>query len=505
MKEIKFEKEAFEKLMVGFNRCAKAVTGTLGPKGKNVLIEDSILPHITNDGHTIANSISFPDKYENLGAWVVKNTSSQTNDDAGDGTTTTAVLLQEIVKECMKRPENPMLIKNSLQIASKEIVKKIKDIATPINLNNVREVALISSESEEIADLITDMVKKVGKDGVVVVEESKTFETTAEVLEGYESNAGFMSPYFANDPSGKAIMENTLVLVAQKKIQTVQDIKPLFDQLAEINTSQIAIVCEDIDPQILGILVMNKIQGKLNILVVKATGETLEDIAASVNAQIISDSTGITFDKLNIKEHCGKADKIICQEKKTLFIGKSNTDYINRLKGLMEANDNIYQKENIKKRIAKLSGGIAIVRIGASTDLDRVYRKHKADDTVAAVKAALEEGIVEGGGMCLWRIAQEIKPNTIGEEILKKALTAPLRKIIDNAGEDYTEIIKNMPVNKGYNAKYNTYVDLMEEKIIDPAKVERVALENAVSNAALFITTHAVIVEKPNDNKTDKQ
>ena len=502
MKEISFKKEAFEKLMVGFNKTADTVTGTLGPKGKNVMIDDPILPHITNDGHTIANSISFNDRHENLGAWVVKNTSAQTNDDAGDGTTTTAVLLQNIVNSALERPENPMIIKNSLQEALKGVVAKIKEQSKPITLENVKEVALISAENEEIATLVTDVIQKVGPKGVVVVEESKTFETSAEVLEGYEANVGFMSPYFANDAGGsKAVYENIAVLCSQKRISTVMDIKPLFDQLSAIKVGQLVIVCEDIDPQILGLLVMNKVQGTMNLLVIRASGSVLEDISATVGASLVSDSTGVTFDKIDIQKHLGQATKIICSEKKTLFVAETpeGKEHAERLKALADNNANQYEKEMILKRVAQLTGGIAVIRIGAATDLDRVYKKHKTDDTVAAVKAALEEGIVEGGGMCLWRIAQDIEPKTIGEEILKNSLTAPLKKICENAGKDYTEIVSKMPALQGYDAKNDNYNYLIESGIIDPAKVERVALENAVSNASLFITSHAVIVDAKED------
>ena len=505
-KEISFNKDAFTRLMVGFDKCANAVTGTLGPKGKNVMIDDQMLPHITNDGHTIANSISFPDAYENLGAWVVKNTSAQTNDDAGDGTTTTTVLLQEIVHRSLERPENPMQIKNSLQDACKIVVEEIKKTALPIKIEDIYKVALISSENEEIAKIVTEIITKVGIEGVVIVEESRTFETSSEVLEGYEAKSGYMSPYFANDASGaKAIYENVAVLVAQKKINTIMDIKPLFDQLAEAKTNQLVIVCEEIDPQVMGILVLNKIQSKFNTLVIRATGELLEDIGATVGASIVSDSTGVTFDKIDISKHLGTAKKIICTEKKTLFIAETQEgkEHAERLKGLMENTPNQYEKESIQKRIAQLTGGIAVIRIGAATDLDRVYRKHKTDDTVAAVKAALAEGIVEGGGMCLWRIAQGIEPKTIGEEILKKALTAPLRKICENSGVDYTEIVSKMPKNWGYDAKNDCYTIMIEDHIIDPAKVERVAIENAVSNASLFITSHACIVDaKTDEHKT---
>lgn len=496
MKDILFNKEAFDRMMEGFDATADAVTGTLGPNGRNVFIDDPIMPHVTNDGHTIANAITFPDKFKNMGSWVVRNSSAQTNDDAGDGTTTTAVLLQEIVHESLKRPENPMAIKVSLQNAAKAIVERIKSISTPITGDDAKKVALISAENEELATLVSDIVAKVGTKGVVMVEDSRTFETSSEVMEGYEANAGFMSPHFATD-NGKATFENTAVFVAQKKIATVMDIKPLFDQIQAKGLSQLVIVCEDIDPQILGILVVNKLQGKLNIVVIKASGAELEDIAATVGASIVSDSTGITFESLDILKHFGKADKVVSGERKTLFVANTEAGkaHAERIKALADNNSNLIERERIMKRVAKLTGGIGIIRIGAATTLDRVYKMHKVEDAVAAVKSALEEGVVEGGGMALWRIAAEMQPKTVGEEILKKALTKPLRKIIENCGKDYTEIIIAMPQGQGYDAKNDCYTDMIASGIIDPAKVERVALENAVSNAALFITAHAVIVD----------
>lgn len=504
MKQVLFNKQVFEKLLVGLDKVADAVGGTLGPKGRNVMLDDSILPHITNDGSTIAGAITLPDKFENLGGWVVRNTSAQTNDDAGDGTTTTAVLLQEIIHKSLERPENPMEIKNSLQEACKNIILKLKESATPITIDDIKKVALISSESEEIANIVTEVITKVGEKGVIVVEESKTFETSYDIQEGYEAPTGFLSPYFANDKTGtKAEYENIPVLVAQKKISTVLDIKPLFDQMNEQGKGEVVIVCEDIDPQIMGILVMNKLQGKLGVLVIKASGTVFEDIAATVGASIVSDSTGITFDKLNINEHLGLAQKVSCTEKKTLFVAKteSGKQLATRLEAEAAICNNEFEKKILLKRIGKLTGGIAVIKIGAATDLDRVYRKHKTDDTVAAVKAALEEGIVEGGGMALWRIAQDIEPKTVGEDILKKSLVKPLKKIIENCGKDYTEIVRKMPEGMGYDARNDKYIDLISADIIDPVKVERVSLENAVSNAAVFITTHCAVTDYVEDKK----
>lgn len=496
MKELLFGKTAFENLLKGFNETSDAATCTLGPCGRNVFIDDDMLPYITNDGATIVNSISFEDRFKNLGSWVVRNTSSQTNDDAGDGTTTTCVLLKEIVTRSLERPENPMVIKNSLQEACEKITKELKEISKPITIDEIKKVALISSENEEIAQIVTDVITKVGEKGVIVVEESKTFETSYEIQEGYEANVGFSSAYFANDPSGtKAIYENVPVLCAQKRISTVQDIKPLFDQMMKAEIGEVVIVCEDIDPQILGILVANKLQGKLGVVVIKTSGSNLEDIAATVGATLVSDITGVTFDKLDLNQHLGQAQKIVATEKKTLFVAKTKEgeELANRLKEQAEIIQNQFEKEMILKRVAKLTGGIAVIKIGAATDLDRVYRKHKTDDTVAAVKAALEEGIVEGGGMALWRIAHNMEAKTVGEQILKDSLNAPLKKICENAGKKYDEIVIKMPEGTGYDAKNDKYVDMLGSDIIDPTKVERVALKNAVSNAALFITMECVI------------
>lgn len=497
-KQVLFKKKALNKILKGLDITADAVISTLGPKGRNVMLSDSILPHITNDGHTVANSISLEDPFEDLGCWLVKNTCAQTNEDVGDATTTTAALLKKAVHKSLKRNESPVMIKNSLQEACKKVVEKLKDLSKPIELEDIRKVALISSENEEIADIVSEVITKVGKEGVVVVEESRTYQTSYEIQEGYELNAGFTSPYFANDKtSTKAEYENIPVLCSQKKISTIQDIKPLFDQLDAVKKSEIVIVCEDIDPQILGVLVMNKLQGRLGIVVIKTIGTQLEDIAAITGATLISDTTGVGFDKIDINKHLGLADKFTCTEKKSLFVAKTpeGEALANRLKEQVLIINNQFEKEAITKRIAKLTGGIAVIKIGAITDLDRVYKKDKTDDTVAAVKAALAEGVVEGGGMALWRIAKEMKPKTVGEKILKKVLKFPLKQLCKNAGKNYWKIIWNMPKGMGYDAKNDKYVNMIESDIIDPTKAERVALENAISNTSVFITTTAAICE----------
>lgn len=496
----KESKEAFKRVLKGFDQTADAVARTLGPCGRNVIIDDPIQVNITNDGATIANHISFEDNFENVGARIVKNSSAKTNEEVGDGTTTTAVLLKEIVHEALSRSESPVFIRQSLQEAGKKVVEEIRNQAKPITLDEIDKVALISSENEELSSLVCNVVRNVGKDGMIVVEESKTFETSFEIQDGYEINSGFIHPYFTNN-KGKAIFEDTAVFCTAKKINNVKEIEPLFNILNERGISQIVVVCQDIDDAIVGVFLTNKIKGLLSSVIIKTNSlDDLEDVSAATGSTMISDNTGLNFDKLQF-EHLGNAKKVVCSENKTLFISKNDKgkEWAENLKELANNQDNSFKREQIEKRIAKLTGGIALIKVGGMTDLERSYRKDKVDDTVGAVKSALEEGIVEGGGMCLWRIADTLKGKTVGEKILKQALTAPLRTICDNAGKDYTDIVKNMPLGKGYDAKNDEYVDMLETGIIDPAKAERCSLENAIGNAGSFITTHCVVCDYKED------
>ena len=495
-KNVTFGNEAMTKMMIGLNKTADAVGSTLGPKGKNVFLDGGI-PRITNDGATIANEIVLEDKLENAGAYIVRNTSSETNDNAGDGTTTTTVLLQAIIQESLKRPENAMEIRESLKKAGDSVLKILEKKAIKIEKKDIEQVALISAEDKQLAKLITEIVNKLGDKAVINVEDSKTFATDYEIVDGYEAHVGFMSPTFITDKkSSKAIYQDVPVLVSEKKISNVTDISPVFEMFKKEGISSCVIVCDDIDDAMLGMLVVNNNMGNFKSLVIRASSLLLEDIAGATGAQTISNHTGISFANFE-KEYLGYAKKVVCDANKTLFIGDgiASKRYAKDLEAKANTEPNMYTARNMKQRVAKLNGGIAVLRIGASTDFDREYLKFKAEDAVKATLAALEEGIVEGGGMTLWRIANNIKANTIGEEILKKALTAPLRKIIENAGKDYAEIIKDLPEGKGYDAKNDCYVDMIKEGIIDPAKVERCAIENSVSAASQFITTGAVITE----------
>ena len=501
MKEVIFN--PIPKMLVGLDKAANAVAGTLGPKGRNVLIDDQTFPKTVNEGGTIAAHIVLEDRVENAGANYIRNTTGQTSDDAGDGRSTTAVLVQALAHACVERPENPMEIRESLTTASNKILKEIAKKSIKIGKDDVEKVALISSEDKEVAHLISEIIGKLGEKAVINVEDSKTFATEYEIVDGYETHLGFMSPAFITDKkTAKAIHNDIAVLCSEKKISNIGDISKIFEMFKQKGIGSCVIVCDDIDDSILGMLAVNNQMGTFKSLVIRASAMFLDDIAGYLGAKIISNSTGITFQNFEM-EHLGYAKKVVSDANKSLFIGDgvAHKQYVKELEAKADGEPNMYTQANMKKRVAKLSGGIAVLRIGAPTDAEREYKKPKAEDAVRAVKGALEEGVIEGGGMTLWRIAQSMKPKTPGEEILKKALVAPLQWIIKNAGLDYAEIVMKLPEGKGYNAKTNKYEDLVKSGIIDPAKVERVALENAVSSVGIFITTSAVIIDVK-DEKT---
>lgn len=503
MKNVSFDPK--EKLLNGFDIAAEAVIGTLGPKGRNVFIDDAMAPKITNDGATIAQNIVLTDKVENMGAYLIRNTSSQTNDDAGDGTTTTAVLLHALVHECLKRPENPMEIKESLQKALKKVLAELKKKVIPMSDELIEKVALISAENPIIARLITQIIKEKGRDASIMVEDSSAFEMGREITEGYEANIGFLHPAFITDQRrAEAVLTDVPVFVTEKKIGAIADIQPLFNKFHERGITSAVIVCDDIENALLGIFVGSKVKGTFNSIVIRATGDMLKDIEAVTGATRVSDTTGVSFQNIDVDTHLGRVKKVVSDSQKTTFIpteGGNTSTWVAHLEKFAHQEPNQYIRERLERRIAQLRGGIAVLKIGAPTDFERVYLRLKADDAVKAVKAAMEEGIVEGGGMTLYRIALKMKPTTIGEAILKRALTAPLRRIIENAGKDYAEIITEMPKDMGYNAKDDCYAPLLSDGIIDPAKVERVALENAVSAACIFITTFATISDHVEERK----
>lgn len=497
-KSIQFNKDALDGMLRGMKKVHRAVNGTYGPCGTNVFLDDPVSPKFTNDGHSIAHRIELSDKLENAGAWVVRNACAQTNDDAGDGTTTVSVLLEAIIEESLARPENKTLVMQSLMEAKEKVLVSIKKLAKPITQKEVISVARISAENEPLAQLITEVVGKVGAKATIAIEDRiDGFESDYKLMQGYEAHVGFESPYFINQ-KGKALVvhEDIAVLCVQKRMGTINDLK-MFEQFEKEKINRLVIVAQEIDEQIKGIFAATHVSRKMELLVIKAQGSLLEDIAAATGAHMISDETGITFENFDAKKHLGHATKVICEEKKTVFISgaSSAAKHGNRLLSLAESNTNGFEKKKLRERAAKLKGGIAVIRIGAHTDAERNYLRDKADDTVHSVQSALEEGVVEGGGIALYRVAGASKGKTPGEEILSRALTAPLRQIVANAGKDYAEIIKNLPDGQGYDARKDRYCDFFKEGILDPFKVERCAVENAVSTAAHFISMHCSIVE----------
>lgn len=503
-KQVIFGKDAVNKLLTGLDVAANAVSGTLGPKGRNVLFKNTLgVYEITNDGVTVANQIELKDVEEDAGAFVIRNITGQSNDDVGDGTTTTAVLTQALIHESLERPENPMMIKQSLKQAGDKVLKLLAKQSIKLKKEDIEKVALVSSEDKHIAQLITEIIHKLGGKAVINVEDSKTFATDYEIVDGYEAAVGFMSPHFVTDrKQGKAIYSDIPVVVSERKISNIQDIKPIFEMFQKANINQAVFVVEDIDDSMLGVLVQNKLMGTFNSLVIRANGWLLSDIMGATGAQMISNHTGITFADFK-PEHLGFASKVVCSPNNTLFTtdGKAAKLYANILQAEADNDLNQFSSKQIVKRVVKLRGGMASLRIGAPTDFERDYLRRKAEDSVKAVQAALAEGVVEGGGMALWRIANAMTPKTIGEEILQRAMQVPLRTIINNAGKDYTKIVGMITTSKqfGYDAKNDKIVDLIKAGIIDPAKVERVALENAVSAASTFITTFALITPAKED------
>src|SRR6266481_1987603 len=493
------------KVLKGLRVTAQTVKSTMGPKGRNVGLSDpsGAAHEITNDGVFIASQICFEDREEDFGAYMVRNACDNTNDSAGDGTTGTAAVLLEVVEQSIKRPENVMEVRQSLFDARDKVVKEIKKVSRAIKTDaQIEQVATISAESEEYGKMITEVIKKVGKQGTITLEDSRTFFTDYEVVEGYESWTGFMSQYFiTNKEKATAEYDKVHVAIFQHKISTVADIKYLGELLQAHNINRLVIVCHDIETVMLNNFVANYLspQGLKNVVIRAANIDLLEDIASVVGATVIGGQTGVEVEKMTV-EHLGIADRVIVTEKKSLFFKKGSKTAHNqsiRLKQLAENTTNQYEKEKYFERAAKLKGEIAVIRVGAKTDLEKRYLKKKLEDAVNATQSAIEEGVVEGGGIALYRIAEALEPKTIGEQIVKEALKAPLKTIIENAGKDYTEIVKNLPAKMGYDAKTDKYVDLIKQGIIDPTKVVRCQIENAIGTAGTFITMSAIVTDIP--------
>jgi chaperonin GroEL len=528
-KRILYNEEARKSLKKGVDAVADAVKITLGPRGRNVVLDKGYgSPTITNDGVSIAKEITLKDKFENMGAEIIKDVATKTNDIAGDGTTTSVVLMQSIISEGMKHTTmgvNAMGVKFGIEAAAKDVITALKAISKPIKTDEeIRQVANISAESAELGTIIADTIKKVGKDGVVTVEESQTIGMESEVVEGMEFDKGFISPYMVtNAERMEAEYNDPAILITDKKISSIKEVLPLLEKLAQTGKKDLVIIAEDVDGEALATFVVNKLRGGFNVLAIKAPGygdkkkEILSDIAVTVGAKLISEEVGIKFENAEINM-LGKARKVISTKDSTVIVGgkgkKSDIDErISQLKQQRENTDSKYDKEKIDERIAKLSGGVAVIRVGAATETEMKYLKLKIEDAVNATKAAIEEGIVAGGGVALIKAAQKVsesqansknvsKEFELGYQIVLKALESPLKQIAINAGKDdgsvIIEKVKNGKGNFGYDAlKDEMIADMIVAGIVDPVKVTRLGVQNACSAAAILLTTEAAVAEEP--------
>jgi len=525
-KQILFGEDARKQIHQGLQKAAHAVKVTLGPKGRNVVLEKSYGgPRITNDGVSIAKEISFKDKFENMGAEIVKEVASKTNDGAGDGTTTTVVLLEALVDEglgSLVKGANAMGIRSGMEKAREAAVTELKAMAKPVaGKNDVRQVATISAESEDLGTIIAETVEKVGKNGVVTVEESQGMDLSHEVVEGLQIDKGYVSAYMVTNPERmEAEVKDALILITDKKIGSVQEVLPLVEKVAQSGKKELVIVAEDVEGEALTTFVVNKLRGTFSVLAVKAPGfgdrkkEMLADIAAVVGGQVISSDTGLTFENATISM-LGKASRVVATKDTTVFVGgkgkKAEIEArVKQLEAIAENTSSKFDKEKLEERIAKLTGGVAVIRVGAATETEMKYLKDKIDDAVKATKASIEEGIVPGGGAALAKVAKTLADKApklsadekTGYDIVVRALQVPLRQIALNAGkDDASTIVRDVQAAaglSGYDALNDKMVDdMVKAGIIDPVKVTRGAVENAVSAAAILLTTEAAVAEIP--------
>jgi len=521
-KQIKYSEEARRKLKIGVDKLANAVTVTLGPKGRNVVLDKGFgAPTITNDGVTIAKEIELEDKIENLGAEILKEVAEKTNDIAGDGTTTAVLLAQSIVTEGLKNVtagSNPLAIKRGLDKGFQVVIEALKKISKPIQTKaEVSQVATISAENPEIGNLIAEVIEEVGKDGVVTVEESKTFGLQKEIVKGLQFDRGYVSPYMiTNMERMEAVYEDPYILVTDKKISSLVEIVPALEKVVQTGKKELVIIADEVEGDALATLVVNKLRGIFNTLSVKAPGfgdrkkEMLQDIATVTGAQVISEEVGLKLENVEIKQ-LGSARKVISTKENTTIIeGKGKKEdieaRIKQIKKELAETESEFDKEKLQERLAKLAGGVAVIKVGAATEVEQKMRQHKTEDALSATRAAIEEGIVPGGGVALLRcqkVLDEVEvegDEKIGLAILKRVLEEPIRKIAQNAGIDGSVAaadVKKMSINEGFNAQKMIYEDLVKAGIVDPTKVVRVALQNAVSAASMLLTTETVVAERP--------
>src|SRR5437773_979379 len=522
-KQLKFDEDARASLLKGINIMAEAVKATLGPKGRNVVIDKKFgSPTITKDGVTVAKEIELKDPYEDMGAQMLKEVASKTSDIAGDGTTTATVLAQAIFREGLRNVTagaNPMGLKRGIEAAVGAVTEELKKLSKSTkDKKEIAQVATIASNNDKtIGNLIAEAMEKVGKDGVITVEESKSADTVLDVVEGMQFDRGYLSPYFVTDAERmECVLEDALILINEKKISVMKDMLPLLEQVARAG-KPLLIIAEDVEGEALATLVVNKLRGTLHTCAVKAPGfgdrrkEMLEDIATLTGGKAITEDLGIKLENLKL-EDLGRAKKVVVDKDNTTIIeGAGNTKEIEgrikQIRAQIEETSSDYDREKLQERLAKLAGGVAVIKVGAATETEMKEKKARVEDALNATRAAVEEGIVPGGGVALLRASEALDSLKLsGDEgtgvmIVRRALEEPIRMIVENAGLEASVIVEKVrgmvPVTRGFDAETNEYVDMMQAGIIDPTKVERVALQNAASIASLLLTTEAVVTDMP--------
>lgn len=530
-KQLVFSEDARRKLKIGIDTLANAVSTTLGPKGRNVALDKKFgAPTITHDGVTVAKEIELEDPYENMGAQLLKEAATKTNDIAGDGTTTATVLAQNIVNEGLKNVAagaNPMLLKQGIEIGTAALADRIREMAVSIdNKDEIASVASISAQDKSIGQLIADVMDKVGRDGVITVEESRSLEFETEYVEGMQFDRGYLSSYFVTDSDTmSAVIEDAYILIHDKKISSAQDLIPVLEKILQTGNRNLVVIAEDVDGEALATLVLNKLRGMVNALAIKAPGfgdrrkAMLQDVATLTGGTVITEEMGRKLDSATLAD-LGRAAKVVSTKDDTTIVdGAGDADQIKgrveQIKAEIERSTSDYDREKLQERLAKLAGGVAIIRVGAATEVELKEKKHRVEDALSATRAAVEEGIVPGGGVALLNalpaldnVKVEPGDQATGITILRNALLSPMRKIAQNAGQNGDVIIQNVMTKQqaennprlGYDVISGEYLDMIKAGIIDPAKVTRGALENAASIASMILTTEALITDLPEEN-----
>ncbi len=522
-KMIKFGEDARKSLLEGINKLSDTVKVTLGPKGRNVVLDKSFgAPLITNDGVTIAKEIELEDKFENIGARLIKEVATKTNDVAGDGTTTATVLAQSMIKEGVKNVAagaDPMAVKRGMDKAVDEAVKGLKTISSEVEgKNGIARVASISANSEEIGNLIADAMEKVSKDGVITIEESQTSSTELNVVEGMQFDKGYVSPYMVTDTEKmEAVLDNPYILITDKKVSNIQEILPLLESLMQ-QSGKLLIICDDVEQEALSTLVLNKLRGVLNVVAVKAPGfgdkrkAMLQDIAILTGGEVITSELGLELKDTTI-EQLGKAKQVKVGKEDTIIVDgagdkKLISERVAQIKAQIAETKSEFDKENLQERLAKLAGGVAVIGVGAATEVEMKDKKLRIEDALSATRAAVEEGIVAGGGTALINVMPQVEKKIqgltggekVGAEIVLKSLEEPLKQIARNAGLEPAVILENVKkadVGFGFNAREEKYVDMKKSGIVDPTKVTRSALQNAASIASMVLTTESLVTDAP--------